>query len=62
MTRKHYRQAAQMLQAVTSSADRENVAVFLVALFKADNPRFDVDTFLGAAGFNVAEFRKETGI
>ena len=50
MTRKHYRQFATMLQQIQCLDTRANMAANMIPIFQADNPRFDDQVFLGAAG------------
>jgi hypothetical protein len=47
MTKKDYIRAAALIKA--SGGDR-NVTEAFVAFFKGDNPRFDIERFLEAAG------------
>lgn len=55
MSRKHYREVAEILQSAEDvTTDREalaEVARELALMFKRDNPRFDAGKFFGAAGF-----------
>ena len=52
MTRKHYRQFAAMLKAIPCPDTRANIAANMIVIFEADNPRFDRQVFLVAAGIS----------
>jgi hypothetical protein len=55
MTRKHYRQVAEMLKREIETYEHDvktvaSIADSLATFFQADNPRFDRDKFLQAVG------------
>ncbi len=54
-TRKHFRAAAETLWHIRPGELRDKQAQALIRLFNDDNPRFDVDIFLRAAGYTAAE-------
>jgi len=49
-SQQHYQQFADILKKMTSRKDQEELAIGLIKIFKADNPRFDSFKFLKAAG------------
>jgi hypothetical protein len=50
LSRKYYVAIAQILR---DSENKDQIAKGLVQLFKSDNPRFDTDRFMRAAGFGL---------
>lgn len=55
MTKKHFQAIAKILHDAQRTGDKatvENITRALIEMFRAENPRFDVDRFLKACGIN----------
>lgn len=59
MSRKHYRALAA---ALAESGATVPVVCAVANVCRADNPRFDFDRFMAAAGVNSSEWREAGGM
>ena len=48
MTRKHFKEAAEIIKLISDPEERKRSAVRFATLFRKSNPRFDSDKFFRA--------------
>jgi len=58
-TKQHFELFADMLKSISDNDTRDDYASRLVAMFEKDNPRFNKEMFLQAAGIDTADEKTE---